>query len=177
MEIKTERLYIRPFIKKDIDDIYEIYKDKNVCKYLLHEAWENSDKEKEFDKKIQNNELSENSLLSLAVVLNDKVIGDISVWYTEMRETVEIGFVFNPKFSKKGYARESVYAVISKLFDNYKVHRIQANLDARNTPSAKLCENLGMRREAHFIKDYWNKGEWTDSFVYGMLITDKKKNK
>lgn len=55
------------------------------------------------------------------------------------------------------------------------MHRIQANLDARNTASAKLCENLGMRREAHFIKDYWNKGEWTDSFIYGMLITDKNK--
>ena len=24
MEINTERLYIRPFIKKDIDDIYDI---------------------------------------------------------------------------------------------------------------------------------------------------------
>ena len=42
-------------------------------------------------------------------------------------------------------------------------------MDARNLGSAKLCENIGMRREAHFIKDFYSKGEWTDSFIYGML--------
>ena len=64
---------------------------------------------------------------------------------------------------------------IKKLFAEYNIHRIQANLDARNIASKKLCQNLGLRQEAHFIKDYWNKGEWTDSFVFGMLITDLKK--
>ncbi|MCW6674491.1 GNAT family N-acetyltransferase [Aerococcaceae bacterium NML160702] len=89
-----------------------------------------------------------------------------------MKQTVEIGFVFNLNFFGKGYAKESVKAVVKELFEKYNVHRIQANLDARNLSSAKLCSNIGMRREAHFIKDYWNKGEWTDSYVYGMLITD-----
>ncbi len=42
-------------------------------------------------------------------------------------------------------------------------------MDARNLVSAKLCEKIGMRREAHFIKDFYSKGEWTDSFIYGML--------
>ncbi len=58
------------------------------------------------------------------------------------------------------------------LFKNVKIHRIQANLDSRNLSSAKLCERIGMRKEAHFIKDYWNKGEWTDSYIYGMLASD-----
>lgn len=51
------------------------------------------------------------------------------------------------------------------MFEKSNIHRIQANLNARNLSSAKLCKNVGMRREAHFIKDYWNKGEWTDSYV------------
>ena len=42
-------------------------------------------------------------------------------------------------------------------------------MDARNCDSARLCERLGMRKEAHFLKDYWNKGEWTDSFIYAIL--------
>lgn len=106
------------------------------------------------------------------MILKDKVIGDISVWYTDMKETVEIGFVFDPDYSKKGYARESVRAVIEELFDVFKIHRIVANLDSRNKSSARLCDKLGMRREAHFIEDYWNKGEWTDSYIYGMLKSD-----
>ncbi|MGH1444310.1 MAG: GNAT family N-acetyltransferase, partial [Exiguobacterium profundum] len=43
------------------------------------------------------------------------------------------------------------------------------NLDARNVASQKLCERVGMRKEAHFLRDYWNKNEWTDSMVYAML--------
>ncbi len=38
----------------------------------------------------------------------------------------------------------------------------------------RLCERIGMRKEAHFIQDFWNKGEWTDSIVYGMLLSDLK---
>lgn len=174
MELQTERLYIRPFNKNDLDDTYEIQSNDDVCKYLLEDAWDTGNKQIEFSKKLDNNKLNEDSPLNLAIVLNEEVIGDISVWYTDMKETVEIGFVFNPEYAKKGYAKESVQAVIKNLFDEYKVHRIQANLDARNTSSAKLCKNLGMRLEAHFIKDYWNKGEWTDSYVYGMLIDDLK---
>lgn len=62
-----------------------------------------------------------------------------------MKETVEIGYVFNPQFHHNGYAKESVRAVIEELFKTFKIHRIQTNLDARNLPSAKLCESVGMR--------------------------------
>lgn len=174
MHLKTDRLSLRPFAEKDRKDTYEIYTDHDVCKYLLEDPWDETNKATKFKQKLQNAKLDEDSPLNLAVVLGDKVIGDISVWYTGMKQTVEIGFVFNPDFSKKGYAQESVKAVMKELFTNYHMHRIQANLDARNTASAKLCKNLGMRQEAHFIQDFWNKGEWTDSYVYGMLIRDLK---
>ena len=71
-------------------------------------------------------------------------------------------------------ATEAVCSLVFKLFDEFNVHRIQANLDARNTASQKLCERIGMRQEAHFIQDFWSKNEWTDSLVYGMLSSDLK---
>lgn len=172
MNFQTERLSIRTFKLEDKSDLFEFYRDEEICRYLLHEPWEKEILNEKMLAKVDNDSLAERGALSLAVVLEEKVIGDISVWYTDMKETVEIGFVFNPKFAAQGYAKESVRAVIEKLFSEYKIHRIQANLDARNLLSAKLCENLGMRREAHFIQDYWSKGEWTDSYVYGMLESD-----
>lgn len=42
-------------------------------------------------------------------------------------------------------------------------------LDARNAPSARVLERLGLRREGHFVEDDWCKGEWTDSLLYAML--------
>jgi len=49
---------------------------------------------------------------------------------------------------------------------------VKAQLDARNTASARLCERLGMTLEAHLRQDWWSKGEWTDTLVYGLLADE-----
>ena len=172
MRFNTERLTIRRFKRNDLHDVFNIYNNDETCKYLLHEKWTHENLEEEFKKKLENSILTKESMLSLAVVNCNKVIGDLSVWYTSMKDTVEIGFSFCEKVSGKGYATEAVSSLVKKLFDEFGVHRIQANLDARNKASQKLCDRIGMRKEAHFIQDFWNKGEWTDSIVYGMLPSD-----
>jgi len=32
-----------------------------------------------------------------------------------------------------------------------------------------LLEKIGMRREGHFIKNAWLKGEYTDEYLFAML--------
>jgi RimJ/RimL family protein N-acetyltransferase len=172
MKLTTDRLTLRPFNQGDLDDVFEFYSNDQVCQYLLEDPWQDQDREEKFQEKLNNHSLDKESALNLAVLLDNTVIGDISVWYTDMKDTVELGYVFHPSYSGLGYAREAVRAVIIELFSTFQVHRIQANLDARNTASANLCQKLGMRREAHFLQDFWNKGEWTDSYVYGMLESD-----
>ncbi|MFD1387360.1 GNAT family N-acetyltransferase [Oceanobacillus oncorhynchi subsp. oncorhynchi] len=172
MEFKTDRLLIRPFNVDDLEDVFHIYHNEATCKYLLHEKWTDENKQEEFHNKLENNVLTKETALNLAVVSGNKVIGDLSVWYTEMKDTVEIGYSFSQEASGKGYATEAVRGLVERLFNSFDVHRIQANLDARNEASQKLCERIGMRKEAHFIQDFWNKGEWTDSIVYGMLYSD-----
>ena len=138
----------------------------------MHDKWTHENLEEEFNKKLDNSSLTKESKLSLAVVNRSKVIGDLSVWYTDMEDTVEIGFTFSDEVSGKGYATEDARSLVKNLFDEFSVHRIQANLDARNKASQKLFDRIGMRKKAHFIQDFWNKGEWTDSIVYGMLLSD-----
>jgi RimJ/RimL family protein N-acetyltransferase len=174
LEFRTERLFIRPFMSTDLQDVFNIYNNDDTCRYLLHDKWTLENMKEKFNKKLENNALTKETLLSLAVVHQTKVIGDLSVWYTDMKDTVEIGYSFSKAASGKGYATEAVSNLVKKLFSEYHVHRIQANLDVRNTSSQKLCERIGMRKEAHFINDFWNKDEWTDSIVYGMLLSDLK---
>ncbi|HDR7951178.1 TPA: GNAT family N-acetyltransferase [Bacillus toyonensis] len=174
MEITTERLIIRPFKGTDLQDVFAIYNKDDTCKYLLHNKWTHEDMQKRFDQKLANNVLTTESILSLAVIYRTKVVGDLSVWYTDMKDTVEVGYSFSNEVAGRGLATEAVSSLVFKLFDEFNVHRIQANLDARNTASQKLCERIGMRQEAHFIQDFWSKNEWTDSLVYGMLSSDLK---
>ncbi len=108
--------------------------------------------------------------LSVAVELNSEVIGDVALRPADDTSSVgNIGWVFNPSHAGHGYATEAVRAVISIAFECYGMHRIKAQLDVRNVDSARLCERLGMTKEAHLRQEWWNKGEWTDNAIYGLL--------
>lgn len=169
--IQTDRLSIRPFKLSDRADLLEIYGNPEVCQFLLHEPWNEQQSYDEIIIKNNHDLLTTDAPLNLAVELDQKVIGEISAWFTDMKETLEIGFVFNLDYGGQEYAQEAARAVIEHLVKYYKIHRIIANLDARNQASARLCQRIGMRQEGQFIQDYWNKGEWTDSYIYAILAS------
>ena len=174
MYIKAERLVIRNFKASDIDDVYQIYENEETCKYLLHDAWNISNKEENFTNLLMKSDLDNDRAVDLAVSFNDKVIGVFHAWYTGMKQTIEVGFSFLNEFSGKGYATETLLVMLEYIFNNYEVHRIQAVCDDRNIASKRLCLKVGMRKEAHFIKDYWNKGEWRSSYVFGILKEEQR---
>ena len=72
----------------------------------------------------------------------------------------------------KGYATEALRAMVDYLFANLGKHRIVASVDPRNTPSIRLIERLGFRKEAHFKESYYLRGEWVDDIIYAMLRTE-----
>ena len=48
-----------------------------------------------------------------------------------------------------------------------------ANCFAENTPSWRIMERVGMRREAHNVKDSLHRDRgWCDGFVYALLAEE-----
>ncbi|MBG9979430.1 GNAT family N-acetyltransferase [Facklamia lactis] len=175
MYIETERLIIRKLEWEDLNGVFHIYQDQETCQFLLHDPWTEANKEQNFTEMIEKSDLEMDRAVNLAVVRKHHVIGIFHVWYTEMKKTVEVGYTFSKEYSGKGYATETLKAMIDFIFKHHDVHRIQAVCDDRNVSSEQLCLRAGMRKEAHFIKDFWNKGEWTSSFVFGILREEYKR--
>ncbi|GHD81858.1 RimJ/RimL family protein N-acetyltransferase [Salinibacterium amurskyense] len=88
------------------------------------------------------------------------------------QSTAEIGWALHPNFQGKGYAREAASALLDVAFGEMELHRVTALLDPRNGDSIRLCEALGMRREAHFVEDLWFRGAWEDTYSYGILARE-----
>ncbi len=106
-------------------------------------------------------------------LVDGPLVGDVVLmFHHEEHRAGEIGYVFAPQFQGHGYAAEAVAAVIDLGLAQLGLHRIVARLDARNESSARLCERLGLRREAHFVSNELFKGEWTDEVVYAVLAAD-----
>jgi RimJ/RimL family protein N-acetyltransferase len=169
--LRTARLTLRPCVRGDLDALYDIQSRPDVTRYLLFDARTREQVRAVLEQRIRADGL-EHDALNLAVVLSQTgaFIGDV-VLFLRSREhrQGEIGYVFHPYYGGHGYATEAARVLLRLGFENYGLHRIVGRLDARNTPSARVLERLGMRREAHFVQNEFVKGEWSDEVVYAML--------
>ncbi|SEJ51304.1 aminoglycoside 6'-N-acetyltransferase [Deinococcus reticulitermitis] len=162
---------------EDAEDLLTYSGRADVAQYLLEEPWTPDTIGAKLTERLARVGLdSEARALALVWEYAGQVIGETALWLTEERgEVAEIGWVLHPDFSGRGLATEAVRPVLDAAFDVYGVRRVAARMDARNAASARLCERLGMRREAHLRQDWWSKGEWTDTLIYGMLVSDRAK--
>jgi RimJ/RimL family protein N-acetyltransferase len=169
--LKTDRLLLRPFEPRDLDDLHAYRSDPEVCRYLLSEPGTVEDTAQRLDKSLTMGELTdEGQWLVLAVVLDDRVIGEVVLkWVSEEHRQGEVGYVFNAAYQGKGYAREAAEAMLRIAFDELKLHRVTALCNTLNEPSWRLMERLGMRREAHHRESEVVKGAWADCYIYALL--------
>lgn len=177
LPVQTGRLTLRLPRPGDAEDLLAYYSRADVAQYLLEEPWTPDTTGEQLTKRLARVGLkSEARALALVWDHAGRVIGDVSLWLTEARgEVAEIGWAMHPDFSGRGLATEAVRPVLDAAFDVYGLHRVTAQMDARNAASARLCERLGMQREAHLRQDWWSKGVWTDTLIYGMLAADRAK--
>ena len=171
--LRTSRLILRPYTIDDLDDLYDMQSRPEVTRYLLFDVRDRVQARKSLEDRIRTTVLDqEGSSLTLAVVLPETaaVIGDVVLFWTSREHRQgEIGYIFHPDQSGKGYATEAAREMLRLGFEGLGLHRIVGRLDARNTASARVLERLGMRREAHFVQNEMVKGEWTDEIVYALL--------
>jgi RimJ/RimL family protein N-acetyltransferase len=173
ISIKTRRLLIRNFMEDDYSDLYEYLSDKETYQFEPGEPIT-----VEVAKKLCNERSKDNNFL--AVQLKNKVIGHIYFGQVKPRKlmTWEAGFIFNRKYHGKGYATESLMAIIEYGFKNMNVHKIIAHCSPKNIRSWKLLERAKMRREGKLRGNiYFNTDEkgnpiWLDTYEYGLLEGD-----
>jgi RimJ/RimL family protein N-acetyltransferase len=85
----------------------------------------------------------------------------------------ELGWSLRPEETGKGYATEAVEAALRLCFEELGLRRVTASCFAANTASSRLMERVGMRREAHTLRDALHpSGEWMDGCGYALLAEE-----
>ncbi|VXC44351.1 GCN5 family acetyltransferase (fragment) [Aeromicrobium sp. 9AM] len=85
----------------------------------------------------------------------------------------EIGWVVDPAHHGQGFATEAIEALFRICFDGLGLRRVIAICFTANEPSWRLMERLGMRREAHHVKDSLHREHgWQDGYVYALLAEE-----
>ena len=74
------------------------------------------------------------------------LIGDIGIYFAEDGQHSEIGFTLSRPAQGRGIATSAVRDAIALIFSVSDVARVIAVTDARNVPSIRLLERVGMLR-------------------------------
>ena len=85
-----------------------------------------------------------------------------------------IGYKFDKSYHGKGYALEACRAAIPVIFDNYKIHRIEARVSPNNYASIKLLEKLGFQYEGIEYLSIEINGVFQDHHRYSLINPSAK---
>ena len=83
-----------------------------------------------------------------------------------------VGWIIGKDFEGRGYVLEAATALLDYLFRIERFRRVYAMTSAENERSWRLMERLGMRREAHFIRNSHHDAGWCDEYVYAILAEE-----
>jgi RimJ/RimL family protein N-acetyltransferase len=170
--IEGARVRLELLVPEDFDALYAIQSDPAVCEYLLYEP-----RSRERVAEVLARDAGATRLASpddfVQPAIRDSTGRLIGTMYLKLAsvddKTAEIGWLLDPRFQGRGYAREAAALVLDLAFGELGLHRVYAELDPRNAASVALCERLGMRHEAHFREHMWFKGDWADTGIYAIL--------
>lgn len=102
---------------------------------------------------------------------SDRTIGTISLnnilWNAIM--SCQLGYRLDKDEINKGYITEAVQRGIEFMFNDYKLHRIEANIMPKNKTSLRVAEKLGFKNEGMAYEYIKINGKWEDHIRMALI--------
>ncbi len=173
--VRTERLLLRRLRADDLDAVHSFQSRADVARYLYRNAMTRDEAGAWLASSIASRFADEGTTLRLALTVppDDRCIGYVHLHRANNpARQAETGYVIHPDHAGRGYATEAAREALALGFEHFGFHRIFARVDAQNAASIRICERLGMRREAHLVENDRRNGRWGSELVYAMLARE-----
>lgn len=175
IKIETERLILRALESEDAENMFQNWSnDPKVTKFLTWPA-NKEIKMAEDILKIWKSQYEKSDFYQWGIVPKSfgEVIGTISVVELDERvEKVQIGYCIGQKWWNQGYTSEAFAAIISFLFEEVGVNRIEAMYDLRNPGSGKVMEKCGLQYEGTLRQAGWSNSGIGDMAMHSILASE-----
>lgn len=175
-ELHTQRLILRKLSLDDAPELYFLRSNPAVLKYLGRKPAESISAVKDFIQQV-NQSIDEGQSILWAIAFNAKpreLIGTICFWNVQPENLrAEIGYVLHPDYWGKSIMKEAINEVMHYGFHIMNLHSVEARLSAGNQASVALLEKTGFKKDGYFREDLYFEGAFSDSVVYGKLVSDQ----
>ncbi|WP_440138085.1 GNAT family N-acetyltransferase [Stenotrophomonas maltophilia] len=176
LPLRSARLVLSPIRRDDAAALFSLQSDPAVMRWWNHPAWSRpAEARAQIDDDLAALATGTQLKLALRESLEGPLLG-ICVVFALDRDAAraEIGYLLAPGMQGHGYMHEALQRVLHYLFGTLHLHRVEAEIDPRNQPSARVLDRLGFHREG-LLRQRWRiQGELSDSAVYGLLAQDSQ---
>ena len=176
--LTTGRLVIRPFTPADAEALYPAASNPNVTRYTLWSYHRSLEESRNFIISYARTQYMQEVPEPLAICPIEnlsKILGaDGCFWVAREHQSMELGYWIAEEHWGKGYATEAARALVTYVFENYAVNRMQAHCVVENEPSTKVIERLGFQFEGVARSAVCLRGTFHDVKRYAVLKNEWK---
>lgn len=153
--LETERLLVREIEIADVSNLYELYADESITRYM-EPLFEKIEDEIKYTQDYIKNIYGFYGFGMWILVLKEtnQVIGRAGLEYKEGYEGLELGFMLGTKYQHKGYAYEACRAIIDYAVNYLEQKSFRAVVHKENIASRGLCERLGFMENKLDSEEY-----------------------
>lgn len=169
--LKTERCTLRKEEENDSYDIFELYSNEDVVKYMEFEPFdsvEDAVNEMQWYQKIFKEQAGLRWMIEDSE--SKKVIGTCGFLnYEKTHNRIEIGYDLIPSFWGKGIMTEVLKCIMDFGFLTMKLNKIEAKVEPENEASIRLMYRLGFHKEGVLRQHEFEKGKYVDLAIFSKL--------
>ena len=177
--LETARLRLRPFAPADAPSLFAIARNPAVTRFTLWLAHRSVDDSRAFINEYAAGRYLERVPDPYALVLKEsnQLIGAAGCyWATQANRCMELGYWLGEPFWGRGYATEAARVLVSHVFADHAVERVQAHLIEGNDRSRRVLEKVGMRFEGVRRHGLYHGERFWNLHYYAALRGDRATN-
>ena len=151
MELKTERLCLKPLGTQYLESVHEYASDIENTKYMVHLPKETIQETFDFLRNTENEwKKLKPDFYEFAIFYEGKHVGAVSLYMENDSKLGELGWILNKKYWGKEIVSEAAVRLIEFAKNERNLTHFVAHCDAENTASYHVMEKLGMVRTAEY---------------------------
>jgi len=148
--LETPRLLLRHQVLEDLDDLWALYQNPNITKYIPDAPRSREEAQEELEWHMHGHpKHPELGLWATIHKESGKFIGRCGLlpWTFDGKYDVEVAYTIAEEFWGQGLGTEAAQAILNYGFEKLKLSRLICIIDAEHIASQKVAEKIGMRFE------------------------------
>ncbi len=152
--LETPRCTLREVTVEDVPRLYEIYGEESVVKYT-EKLYNDIEEERAYIKNYIRNIYGfyGYGIWIIEEKNTERIIGRAGIEMAEATAELEMGFLIEKAYQRKGFAYEVCTAILEYVHNVLDERRVGCLIREGNTPSIELCKKLGFFYEGTKIEN------------------------